>query len=102
MIHLHDLGQYIFPIHNCGLVNLKDMFENGTVINGVKIETPKSLNTAMQLMCQLALIVSNHQYGGQTMSIAHVAPYVRASKEKYIKKYAKYNIDEKIKDKLVE
>lgn len=102
MIHLHDLGQYIFPIHNCGLVNLKDMFENGTVINGVKIETPKSLNTAMQLMCQLALIVSNHQYGGQTMSIAHVAPYVRASKEKYIQKYAKYDIDEKIKDKLVE
>lgn len=102
LIHLHDLGQYIFPIHNCGLINLKDMFENGTVINGVKIETPKSLNTAMQLLCQLALIISNHQYGGQTISIAHVAPYVRASKEKFIKKYKKYDIDEETKNKLVE
>lgn len=67
---------------NCCLVSLDNIFKKGTVINGKKIEQPKSLRTAVTLMTQIALIVSSNQYGGQTMSIAHLAPYVRVSEEK--------------------
>lgn len=81
-IKLHD-GDYIMsPIFNCDLVNLKDMFENGTVINKKKINTPKSLRTAMTLATQIAAQVSSSQYGGQTMSLAHISPFVRVSENK--------------------
>lgn len=84
-IHFHDMDYYIEHIHNCCLVNLKDMFEHGTVINGKMIETPKSLSTAMTVATQIVQQVANGQYGGQTISIAHIAPFVRISYEKYLK-----------------
>lgn len=69
---------------NCQLINLKDMFENGTVINGKMIETPKSFKTACTVATQISLQVANGQYGGQTFSVSHLAPFVRVSYNKYI------------------
>lgn len=89
-----------YVVHNCELVNLKDMLDNGTVINKKMIRKPKSLKTAVTLATQIAVQVSSSTYGGQTMSLSHLAPYVRISKEKYIKKYKdKNNI---MGDKLTE
>ena len=82
IIKMHDLDYYLQPITNCELVPLKDLFEKGTVINKKMIETPKSLRTASTLATQIALQVSSLTYGGQTMSISHLAPYVRVSYNK--------------------
>lgn len=82
VIKLHDLDYFLQPLTNCELVPLKDMFKKGTVINKKLIETPKSLQTAMTLATQIATQVSSSTYGGQTMSISHLAPYVRVSFEK--------------------
>lgn len=79
IIKLHDLDYFLQPITNCELVPLKDMFEKGTVINKKMIETPKSLQTAITLATQIATQVSSFTYGGQTMSVSHLAPYVRVS-----------------------
>lgn len=84
-IHFHDMDYYVQHIHNCCLVNLKDMFTKGTVINGKLIETPKSLATATTVATQIVQQVANGQYGGQTISIAHLAPFVRVSYEKHLK-----------------
>lgn len=83
IIKVHDLDYYLQPITNCELVPLKDLFAKGTVINKKLIETPKSLQTAMTLATQIATQVSSLTYGGQTMSISHLAPFVRASFEKW-------------------
>lgn len=85
LIHIHDTDYMIHPIFNCQLINLKDMLDNGTVINGKLIETPKSFQTACTIATQISLSVANGQYGGQTFSVAHIAPYVRKSYEKYVK-----------------
>lgn len=85
-IKIHDLDYYIQPITNCCLINLKDMFENGTVINNKKIEEPKSLRTAMTLTTQIITQVTSFQYGGCTVSLTHIAKYVRVSKEKIKRK----------------
>lgn len=85
LIHFHDMDYYIQKMHNCDLVNLKDMFANGTVINGKLIETPKSLQTACTVATQIVQQVANGQYGGQTISIAHLSPYVRLSYQKHLK-----------------
>ena len=84
IIKYHDADYGIQPITNCGLVPLDDLFANGTVINKMKIETPKSLSTAMTLASQVAQIVASCQYGGQTHSISHLAPYVSVSKNKIV------------------
>ena len=89
-------------MHNCDLVNLKDMLDNGTVINKKTIRKPKSLRTAMTVVTQIIAQVASFQYGGQTVSLSHIAPYVRVSKEKIINKYNKYNINEEIKQQLIE
>ena len=83
IIHFHDMDYYIQEMHNCGLVNLKDMFAKGTVINDKLIETPKSLQTACTVTTQIVQQVANGQYGGQTISLAHLSPYVRLSYEKH-------------------
>lgn len=83
VLHFHDADYFLEHIHNCCLVNLKDMFENGTVINRKMIETPKSLQVACTVATQIVQQVANGQYGGQTISIAHIAPYVRVSKRKW-------------------
>ncbi len=85
IIHFHDMDYYIQKMHNCDLVNLKDMFAQGTVINDKLIETPKSLQTACTVATQIVQQVANGQYGGQTISLAHLSPYVRISYEKHKK-----------------
>lgn len=82
IIHLHDMDYFLQDITNCELVPLDDMFENGTVINKKMIRKPKSLRTATTLATQIAAQISSFTYGGQTMSLSHLAPYVRISKEK--------------------
>lgn len=86
IIHLHDLDYYLQDITNCELVPLDDIFENGTVINKKMIRKPKSLRTATTLATQIAAQISSFTYGGQTMSLSHLAPYVRISKEKIKRK----------------
>lgn len=88
VLHMHDLDYYLEHIHNCCLVNLFDMLWNGTVINRKLIERPKSLHTACTVATQIVQQIANGQYGGQTISLAHLAPFVRISYKKYMKKYA--------------
>ena len=87
MIHMHDLDYFIQHIHNCCLVNLKDMLQNGTVINRKLIEKPHTLRTACTIATQIVQQIANGQYGGQTISLSHLAPFVRMSYEKYYNKY---------------
>lgn len=82
VIHIHDLDYYVQSISNCELVPLDKMFEEGTVINKKLIRTPKSLRTASTLATQIATQISSFTYGGQTMSLSHLAPYVRVSEKK--------------------
>lgn len=89
IIHFHDADYFVQHIHNCQLVNLEDMLQNGTVINTKMIEKPKSFQTACTVATQIVQQVANSQYGGQTISLAHLAPFVRISKEKWEKKITK-------------
>lgn len=86
-IKIHDLDYFVNSEYNCELVNIEDMLQNGTVINKKLIEKPKSLRTAMTLVTQIIAQVASSTYGGQTVSLSHIAPFVRVSKEKIIKKY---------------
>lgn len=81
-IHFHDSDYFIQHIFNCSLVNLEDILQNGTVINGTLIEKPHSFSTACNIATQVAAIVASNQYGGQTMSLAHLAPFVEVSRQK--------------------
>lgn len=86
-LHYHDMDYAIQNIHNCCLINLEDMFENGTVINDKLVETPKSFSTACTVATQIMAQVSSNQYGGQSITIKHLAPFLRVSFDKYHKKY---------------
>lgn len=92
IIKIHDLDYFLQGIYNCELVNIEDMLQNGTVINKKKIDKPKSLRTAMTLVTQIAAQVSSSTYGGQTITLSHIAPFVRVSKEKIEKKYREMNL----------
>lgn len=81
-IHFHDTDYFMQHIHNCMLINLEDMLQNGTVINNKLIEKPKSFQTACTISTQIVQQVANGQYGGQTISLTHLAPFVRTSYEK--------------------
>lgn len=81
-IHFHDADYFIQHIHNCCLVNLEDILQNGTVINGTLIEKPHSFSTACNIATQVAAIIASNQYGGQTMSLAHLAPFVEVSRQR--------------------
>ena len=81
IIHLHDLDYWIQNMYNCCLVNLKDMLDNNTVINSTLIDTPHSFRTAATVTTQIIAQVASNQYGGQTFSTAHLAPYVRISEQ---------------------
>ena len=83
IIHIHDLDYMIQSIPNCCLVNMKDMLDNGTVINGKMIDSPNSFLTACTVATQILSKIAGAQYGGQTISLAHLAPYIRKSKERY-------------------
>lgn len=91
-IKVHDMDYFLHPIHNCELVNLKDMLDNGTVINEKMIETPKSLATAMTVTTQIIAQVASSTYGGQTITLSHLAPYVRVSENKIRNKFRSYNL----------
>ena len=88
IIHFHDADYFAQnALHNCDLINLEDMLQNGTNINGVMIEKPHRFLTAMTIATQLITAVSSSQYGGCTISLTHLAPFVRSSYESYLKKY---------------
>lgn len=82
VIHFHDMDYYAQHMHNCDLVNLEDMLQNGTVISGTLIEKPHSFSTACNIATQIIAQVASSQYGGQSISLAHLAPFVQVSREK--------------------
>ena len=82
IIHFHDADYYAQHMHNCDLVNLEDMLQNGTVISGTMIERPHSFSTACNIATQIIAQVASNQYGGQSISLTHLAPFVQVSREK--------------------
>src|SRR5574344_268767 len=96
IIHFHDADYFAQnALHNCDLIDLEDMLQNGTNINGVMIEKPHRFLTAMTIATQLITAVSSSQYGGCTISLTHLAPFVRDSYNKYYKKYQDRKLPEK-------
>ncbi len=85
IIHFHDADYYAQHMHNCDLVNLEDMLQNGTVISGTMIERPHSFSTACNIATQIIAQVASNQYGGQSISLTHLAPFVQISREKIVK-----------------
>lgn len=95
IIHFHDkdyFGQK--TLHNCDLINLEDMLQNGTVVNGVMIERPHRFHTACNIATQIITAVASSQYGGATISLSHLAPFVRDSYNKFYNKYIRWGFDE--------
>jgi len=86
-IHYHDMDYAIQPIHNCMLINLEDMLNNGTVINNKLVESPKSFATACTVTTQIIAQIASGQYGGNSITIKHIAPFLRVSYNKYLNKY---------------
>ena len=89
LIHVHDTDYMAQPEHNCCLINLEDMLQNETCISGTKIERPKSFMTASTVSSQIIAQVASSQYGGQTISLAHLAPFVDISRQKILKRLSK-------------
>lgn len=90
VIHFHDADYFAQnALHNCDLINLEDMLQNGTIINGVLIEKPHRFLTAMTIATQIITAVSSSQYGGCTVSLTHLAPFIRESYNRYYDKYKK-------------
>ena len=82
ILHFHDMDYFAQHMHNCDLVNLEDMLQNGTVISGTMIEKPHSFSTACNIATQIIAQVASNQYGGQSISLAHLAPFVEVSRRK--------------------
>lgn len=93
IIHFHDADYFAQRMHNCDLVNLEDMLENGTVISGTMIERPHSFSTACNIATQIVAQVASSQYGGQSISLTHLAPFVDVSRKK---------IREQVREELLE
>ena len=88
VIHFHDADYFAQnALHNCDLINLDDMLQNGTTINGVMIEKPHRFLTAMTIATQIITAVTSSQYGGATVTMTHLAPFVRESYNRFLKKY---------------
>lgn len=108
IIHFHDADYFAQHMHNCDLVNLEDMLQNGTVITGTLIERPHSFSTACNIATQIIAQVASNQYGGQSISLTHLAPFVQVSREKIQKdvdtEYAELGIkiSDEDKAKIVE
>ncbi len=85
LIHFHDADYFAQHMHNCDLINLEDMLQNGTVISGTMIEKPHSFSTACNIATQIIAQVASNQYGGQSISLAHLAPFVDMSRQKFRK-----------------
>ena len=82
LLHFHDMDYFAQRMHNCCLLNLEDMLQNGTVISGTQIDRPKSFATACNIATQIIAQVASNQYGGQSISLAHLAPFVEVSRKK--------------------
>lgn len=102
IIHFHDLDYFIQPIHNCCLINIDDMLQNGTCINGVKIDKPHRLITAATITSQIVAFVGSSQYGGCTFSLSHLAPFVEESRKRFETRFEKIVKDENELKMLVE
>ena len=108
IIHFHDMDYYAQHMHNCDLVNLEDMLQNGTVISGTMIEKPKSFSTACNIATQIIAQVASNQYGGQSISLTHLAPFVEVSRQAIAKDLAaecalgNVQMDKEAFDKIVE
>lgn len=87
VLHYHDMDYAMQSIHNCMLINLEDMLQNGTVINNKLVEPPKSFSTACTIVTQIIAQIASGQYGGNTITIKHIAPFLRVSYKKYFDKY---------------
>lgn len=88
LIHFHDADYFIQHSHNCDLVNLEDMLQNGTVISGTLIEKPHTFSTACNIATQIIAQVASSQYGGQSISLAHLSPFVNDTRRRYSERYA--------------
>ena len=110
ILHFHDADYFVQPIFNCCLVNIGDMLDNGTVMNGKMIETPKSFQVACTVTTQIIAAVASNQYGGQSVDLIHLGKYLRKSKEKiekklkekYANKIPKEILNEMVNDRLRE
>ena len=104
VLHFHDSDYFIQNIFNCCLVDIKNMFEYGTVMNGKLIETPKSFQVACTVMTQIIAAVASGQYGGQSINISHLGKYLRYSRDKYYNRYKKEfsELNEEMINRLVE
>lgn len=112
VLHFHDADYFIQPIFNCCLINIGDMLDNGTVMNGKLIESPKSFQVACTVVTQIIAAVASSQYGGQSVDVRHLGKYLRISREKYKKRYEEkfgetmseeeigYLIEERVRDEL--
>ena len=97
VLHFHDADYFVQPIFNCCLINIEDMFDNGTVMNGKLMESPKTFQVACILMAQIIAVVGSNQYGGQSVDLRHLGKYLRRSYDKF-----KKELEDEYKDKLSE
>ena len=105
VIHFHDMDYYLQSIFNCCLINIGDMLENGTVMNGKLIESPKSFQVACTVMTQIISAVASSQYGGQSVDIRHLGKYLRKTRDKYERHYKeKYGdiISDEIRERFID
>ncbi len=105
VLHFHDMDYFIQPIFNCCLINIKDMLDNGTVMNGKMLETPKSFQVACTVTTQIIAAVASNQYGGQSVEIKHLGKYLRVSRDKIMKRVKKVltgKVDKEVIDDLVQ
>ena len=110
ILHFHDADYFLQPIFNCCLINIKDMLDDGTVMNGKMIESPKSFQVACTVLTQIIAAVASSQYGGQSVDIKHLGKYLKRSEDKFRKKLtekykgkiSKKEIEELVNDRLKE
>lgn len=102
VLHYHDMDYAIQPIHNCMLINIEDMLNNGTVINEKMVEPPKSFSTACTVVTQIIAQIASGQYGGNSITIRHIAPFLRVTYDKYYKKYKNKGHGHKLAHDLAE
>lgn len=105
ILHFHDMDYFMQSIHNCCLINISDMLDNGTVMNGKLLESPKSFRVACTIVTQIISAVASSQYGGQSVDIRHLGKYLRRSRERFMRKLAEDFGDEltpSLSEKLLE
>lgn len=101
-IHYHDMDYAMQPIFNCCLVNIKDMLDNGTVINGKMVESPKSFQVACTVMTQIIAQIASGQYGGQTINVKHLGKYLAISRKKYQAMVQDLGMSENLQKEMVD